>query len=58
MITAQCPNCIYLYETTEKLSCMAFPDGIPVEILKGEVDHRKLYKGDNGITFKDANENE
>ncbi len=32
--------------------------GIPIEILCGEVDHRKPYKGDNGITFKDANENE
>jgi len=31
--------------------CSAFNDGIPYEILTGENDHTKPYKGDNGITF-------
>lgn len=38
----------------EKLifSCWAYPDGIPDEIIEGEVDHKKPYKGDNGIQFE------
>jgi len=52
MITALCQNCIYLDDAADKLTCKAFPKGIPIEILKGEVDHRNPYKGDNGITYK------
>ena len=32
--------------------CAAYPDGIPVEILNGTVDHTKPYKGDHGILFE------
>ena len=32
--------------------CSAFNDGIPYEILTGENDHTKPYKGDNGIQFE------
>lgn len=32
--------------------CSAYPDGIPIEILMNEVDHRQPYKGDNGIQFE------
>lgn len=32
--------------------CLAFPDGIPNEILKGENDHKKPVDGDNGIRFE------
>jgi hypothetical protein len=32
-------------------TCRAFPDGIPYEILGGDVDHTRPYPGDNGITF-------
>ena len=47
------PTCIYckLFEGVP-LSCKAFPDGIPTEILTGENDHTKPYKGDNGIQFE------
>jgi len=57
MITALCQNCIYLDDAADKLTCKAFPKGIPIEILKGEVDHRNPYKGDNGITYKGAGKN-
>ena len=32
--------------------CEAFEDRIPGEIWVTEVDHRKPYKGDNGIQFE------
>lgn len=34
------------------LTCDAFTDGIPFEILTGEVDHTVPYPGDGGIVFK------
>jgi hypothetical protein len=32
--------------------CKAFPNGIPEEILNGNHNHEKHYKGDNGIQFE------
>ena len=36
----------------KKFTCNAFPDGIPDEIITGEVSHTKPYKGDHGIQFE------
>ena len=38
------------------LSCDAYPDGIPNEILYSKVDHHIPYKGDHGIQFKEKPE--
>ena len=34
--------------------CDAFPDddGIPTAIIRGDHDHRKPFKGDNGVRFE------
>lgn len=34
--------------------CDAFPDGIPVDIWKGDNNHTKPYLGDRGIQFEQS----
>ena len=36
--------------------CKAFPDGIPMEIFREEIEHNKPFKNDNGIMFEERNE--
>ena len=50
-----CDKCKHLVR--DDLSCAAFPDGIPDDILEREFDHRKPYPNaespvDNGIRFE------
>ena len=52
MQSTQCPSCKNLIMTEEYLVCNAFIEEIPEEILTGEYDHTKPYKGDNGIQFE------
>lgn len=48
-IVGGCDNCKhYLSE----LRCLAFPDGIPDDILSGEFDHTQPHEGDNGIQYE------
>ncbi len=35
-------------------TCAAYPDGIPDAILTDGYDHRKPYRGDNGIRYSVA----
>lgn len=32
--------------------CLAFPDGIPYEILVGKNDHKTLVEGDHGVRYE------
>ena len=43
----QCMTCKHYLGSGQ---CAAYLERIPQEILTGEVDHSKPYKGDNGIT--------
>ncbi len=50
---SSCFRCKYLNDN--EVSCKAFPNFIPKEILSGEVAHDKPYKGDNGFQFERLN---
>jgi len=44
--------CVICKHRTDGNLCVAFPDGIPFDILNGENNHKTKYKGDNGIQFE------
>ena len=49
----QCATCKNHIPYT--ITCKAFPNGIPIEIAKGNWDHRETYPGDNGILYDPVN---
>jgi hypothetical protein len=53
VIGIQCASCErkHLFKN-DSPTCDAFPKEIPSEILTGRFDHRKPYKGDNGLQWK------
>jgi hypothetical protein len=47
-----CYSCARLHPlSADRMTCDAFPTGIPDPILESEADHRQPYTGDNGIRF-------
>ena len=55
IIIPQCTTCKHLRDTFSDdggNTCEAFPDGIPLQILRNELDHRKPIAGDNGIQYE------
>lgn len=47
---ANCYRCKHLNQ--DEVSCKAFPNVIPSEILTGKLKHNRPYKDDNGIQFE------
>ncbi len=51
---AKCHYCKHYIVLEDVLPrCKAFPDGIPMEIFREEVEHTKPYDNDNGIMFEE-----
>ena len=47
-------QCLTCSNYTLSNTCLAYPEGIPIEIMTGEVDHKQPYAGDNGIRWENA----
>jgi hypothetical protein len=52
MPTYDAPICYDCKHKGKGLMCKAYPERIPDAILEGRHDHRKPYKGDQGIRFE------
>lgn len=48
---SSCFRCKHLNQ--DEVSCKAFPDVIPREILLAQIPHNKPYEGDGGIQFEE-----
>ena len=56
--TVTAPKCHTCLHWKGDLTCAAFQDEIPMEILTGEADHTKPYPGDSGLIYEaSADEN-
>jgi len=51
-----CLNCKHLHK--DLYTCDAFPKGIPIEIVSGELSHFSEIDGDNGYQFQPIEEEE
>ncbi len=52
----QCENCEHCFKWGDGGGrgwlCHAFPEGIPMDIIKGETSHEEHIEGDNGYKYK------
>jgi hypothetical protein len=51
------PLCLLCEHLIDASSCLAFPGGIPEEILDGKKSHLKSLPNDNGYQFKSQGKN-
>jgi hypothetical protein len=51
-----CVDCLNLRETPNTFVCLAFPNGIPVDIIVGGNPHTDYVPGDGGIRFEQRKE--
>ncbi len=52
ILPPMCVDCARLVDSPGKgLTCQAYPDGIPDEIVYGKWDHRLPKPGDRGLQF-------
>ncbi|NMC57439.1 MAG: glutamyl-tRNA amidotransferase [Eubacteriaceae bacterium] len=49
VILSKCAECTHLYAEDKKLSCKAFPEGIPFEVFKDADEDKEC---NNGIKFE------
>lgn len=47
-----CNDCIHFNRQSLTPKCKAYPQGIPIQIIRNIVSHKKSFIGDNGIRFK------
>ena len=50
--TIYTPICYECKHKHKNLTCKAYPKGIPIGILTGELNHKKPVEGDGGIQFE------
>jgi hypothetical protein len=57
-LDSQCLNCAHVMRPIRDriLRCEAFPEGVPDIIFRNEHDHRKPYRGDHGVRWEPATE--
>ena len=45
-------SCYSCKHYNKDLTCKAFPNRIPIEILRGKHEHRTPFEGDRGIQYE------
>ncbi len=55
MTTVPRPMCLYCRhlrnDRVNRMTCSAFPAGIPEANIQSRADHRRPYRGDGGVRF-------
>lgn len=55
-VKTSCLSCKHYTKFSVPPTCAAFPRGIPEEILNGKDDHKRPFRGDNGIQYEEEDE--